>query len=121
MSAAKLDTLGYLVKFFGNEQGRDKFNKIVQYGARLIAHELKIRDSKDPLVPRFTGLFQHTRDTRKLLRWFKQFAELQKIQLLLKQQPSTKQNLQILGALGLFLYWVSKSSITYNLLCISIT
>lgn len=39
------------------------------------------------------------------MRFFKQFGELQKIQVLLKQQPSLKQQLQIAGAAGLATYW----------------
>jgi hypothetical protein len=45
------------------------------------------------------------RDARKLLRFAKQFGEIQKIQSLLKQPQSLKRELQVIGAAGLFTYW----------------
>jgi len=103
--AQKLDTLGYAVKFFASEQGRDKFNKVVQYAARLFAWHLLNADPKSEWGKRWKGLFAYTRDARKLVRIFKTLNEYQKIQALVGQDPSLKQGIQLIGALGLSFYW----------------
>lgn len=104
-TAQKLDTIGYAVKFFGSEQGRDKFNKVLQYSARFLAWHLLTHDPKSEWGKRWKGLFAYTRDARKLVRLFKTLNEYQKIQILVKQDPSVKQAIQLVGATGLAFYW----------------
>jgi len=102
----QVDHLAKLNKFFLNEAGRDKFNKIIQYGSRLLAYHLLSADPKSEWGKSFSALFALTRDCRKIVRLLKFLAEYEKIRNLLQKQPTTqKQFVQLVGAAGLAAYW----------------
>jgi len=103
--AARPDNLALFVKFFNNENGRDKFYKVIQYGARFLMWYCQQQDAKSEWAKRWKSLFIYMRDGRKLARFFKTAVEIQKIQVLLKQQPSLKQTAAVLSAAGLGMYW----------------
>jgi len=116
------DPVALIVKFFANEQGRDKFNKFIQYGARFLMYQCLQNDPKSEWAKTWKGLFILFRDARKLIRLMKVFAEIQKIQqFTAKPVLGTKEMVQIAGAAGLGTYWVfdnlvflSKSGIWAN-------
>lgn len=100
-----VDNLAKLNKFFLNEAGRDKFNKVIQYGSRFLMYHLLTSDPKSEYGLAFKSLFGLTRDCRKIVRLFKFLSEYEKIQVLLSKPTSQKQIIQIIGASGLSAYW----------------
>jgi len=109
MSAVKPnDTVVLVNRFFANEQGRDKFNKVIQYGSRYMMYHLLTQDPKSEWGKRFKVLFMFTRDCRKILRLFKWVGEYEKLERLLSApaaQRSVAQHIQIIGTLGMAAYW----------------
>ena len=102
------DTIVLLNRFFANEQGRDKFNKVVQYGSRYIAYQLLTADPKSEWGARFNKMFAFTRDCRKILRLMKWLNEYEKLEKLLASPhtaTSTRQQLLVLAAVGMASYW----------------
>lgn len=94
-----------LTKYWNLTEGRDKFSKSVQYGARLAAH-LLVND-KD-LSNRFSNLFKVTADARKIFRIGKSATEYMKIRELLKTDSTDELNkfVNILCRSAFFGYWV---------------
>jgi hypothetical protein len=105
LSVSKLDSVVVFNKFFANEQGRDKFNKVLQYASRLLAIELAQRDPKSDWAKRMGTLFAFTRDSRKLFALFKWVVEYDKLRKLMKGPQNTQTSLQIVSALGMLAYW----------------
>ena len=102
------DTVVLINRFFANEQGRDKFNKVIQYGSRYIAYQLLTADPKSEYGLKFNKLFAFTRDCRKILRLFKWLNEYDKLTTLLSSPStphSTRQQLLVLSAVGMSAYW----------------
>ena len=102
------DTIVLINRFFANEQGRDKFNKVIQYGSRYMAYQLLTADPKSEWGARFNKMFAFTRDCRKILRLMKWLNEYEKLEKLLAspQTPtSTRNQLLVLAAVGMASYW----------------
>ena len=111
MSFAKpqQDTIVLVNRFFANEQGRDKFNKVIQYGSRYLAYQLLTADPKSEWGLRFNKMFAFTRDCRKILRLMKWLNEYEKLEKLLANpatQSSSRQQLLVLAAVGMSAYWL---------------
>jgi len=64
-------------KFMDGMKGRDKFSKIVQYGARAVKYHLLLADPKSDWGLRFEGLYTTTATGRKLFRVAKSLNELE--------------------------------------------
>jgi len=107
MSLIPVDGVSKFNKFFANEQGRDKFNKILQYGSRFLMYHYLIKEGPKSESSKSWGkMFALVRDSRKILRLFKFVSEYEKIAKILNNRPvSNKQLLQIIGAVGLSAYW----------------
>jgi len=102
------DTIVFVNRFFANEQGRDKFNKVIQYGSRYIAYQLLTTDPKNEWGLRFNKLFAFTRDCRKILRLMKWLNEYEKLEKLLASphtSTSTRNQLLVLSGVGMASYW----------------
>eukprot|EP00388_Colpodella_angusta_P031377 GDKK01022599.1.p1 GENE.GDKK01022599.1~~GDKK01022599.1.p1 ORF type:complete len:252 (-),score=68.52 GDKK01022599.1:63-818(-) len=91
-----------LTKYWNLTEGRDKFSKSVQYGARLLAHIFA--NDKD-LANRFGNLQKVTADARKIFRVGKSANEYMKIRELLKTESADKYT-NILCRSAFFGYWV---------------
>jgi len=96
-----------ILKYLENSTGRDKFGKTLQYASRLLMWAFLQNDPKNDLGLRFKGLFEATRDARKLTRYFKTLGELNQLQAFLIK--GTNDNLQLVltiaQKLGMANYW----------------
>jgi len=88
-----------------DEQGRDKFNKLVQFFSRYMSFKLLTADPKSPLGAQFKALFELIRDGRKMAFMFKAGEEWLKIQPLLKAKMEGQQILKLCGLAGMMVYW----------------
>ena len=85
-------------------EGRDKFCKAIQYGARIV--KWHYQDSTTDLFQRFNGLFDHMKNARKLFRLFKSINEYHKIMSILsKKELSQIDMLNAASRLAFLLYW----------------
>ena len=108
------DPLVLINKFFTNENGRDKFNKIIQHGSKYIAYSLLTQNPKANAADaaKWNTLSNLTRDCRKILRLFKSLNEVEKLLTIYKtsvgagKQITVKQTLTAVNAGGLFFYWL---------------
>ena len=80
MSASKpsMSNLVLVNRVLANEQGRDKFNKVIQYGSKLVAFYLLTADPKSEYGAKFNKMFAFTRDCRKILRLLKWASEVER-------------------------------------------
>ncbi|CAI2376501.1 unnamed protein product [Moneuplotes crassus] len=93
-----------LIAFTNKTEGRDKFCKAVQYGARVVKWYLEGKDEE--LKARFTGLFNNMKTARKLFRLFKSVNEYQKIMNILgKGAQSQTDIINAASRLCFLLYW----------------
>ena len=104
-------TVLHINRFFANEQGRDKFNKILQYFSRFaMAHYIEVEGKKSAKAASWSKMFALTRDARKILRLFKFLQEYEKVAKIVNslkgQPPSVKQCIQCIGFIGLANYWL---------------
>jgi len=102
------ETVVLVNRFFANEQGRDKFNKVIQYGSRFMMYHLLTADPKSDWGRRFKLMFVLTRDCRKILRLFKWVGEYEKLERLFNQPNAASSHttqIQIVGTLGMAAYW----------------
>jgi hypothetical protein len=95
----------WFVKFFSNEQGRDKFNKFVQYYARYMMARNLQADPKSEVGLKYKALFALFRDARKLDRLFKGAYEYDKLVDILKNPDPVQKYVGALGRVGFAAYW----------------
>lgn len=98
-------------QLIGNLGGRDKVNKSIQYGAKLMKYIVSHYASSDPeLAKKFGNLSNGVGLSRKVDRLFKSLIELQKAidaynTLQLNNSESTIKYLTIFAAFSYFFYW----------------
>ena len=85
-------------------EGRDKFCKAIQYGARIAKWHFD--GSNEDLHGRFNGLFNNMKTARKLFRLFKTLNEYKKLQdILSKGDLDQVAILNALSRVAFGLYW----------------
>jgi hypothetical protein len=105
-SATQKPALDQVVAFLEDSNGRDKFGKAIQYGARFLMWYHLRSDPKSDMGKRFQGLFQLTRDARKLPRLLKVLNEIKNIRgFVQKGGDATEQTLNIVSKAGFGMYW----------------
>ena len=95
------------IQLLGKYEGRDKLNKIIQYGSRFWMHVLQ--DSNPELSERFKFMFKDMAKARKLFRMVKWLIEYRKISKILQKPASGNQvdyALTMLVRVSFFVYWV---------------
>jgi hypothetical protein len=90
----------------GIAEGRDKFGKFVQYGARFLMYHALQSDPKSDFGIRMRGLFGLIRDARKLSRLLKTLNEYKKLmEILAAPSPAHHKALEALSRIGFGAYW----------------
>lgn len=103
--SSKPITLDRIIAWLNKTEGRDKFCKAIQYGARILKHNAVVNGDKE-LALRFDGLFVGMRNARKLFRLFKTINEYQKlVEILTKKGNSFDKALNALNRIFFGLYW----------------
>jgi len=102
-----MSTFDPFLKYLENSTGRDKFGKTVQYASRLLMWYLLKHDPKSEMGLRFKGLFETTRDARKLTRYFKTLNEVKAIETVFASPDKDSANnvLTLLSKIGMANYW----------------
>lgn len=103
--SSKPVTLDRTIAWLNNTDGRDKFCKAIQYGARMLKHKATMESNKEAAL-KFDGLFVGMRNARKLFRLFKTINEYQKlVEILGKRGNTTDKVLNALNRIFFGLYW----------------
>ena len=98
-------TLDRTIAWLNKTEGRDKFCKAIQYGARMLKHKAVTEGNKESAL-RFDGLFVGMRNARKLFRLFKSMNEYQKlVEIFLKKGSTFDKVFDGLNRFFFLLYW----------------
>eukprot|EP01083_Nonionella_stella_P087707 244051_1 len=103
---ATSDVLDTWVKLTSKSDGRDKFNKLIQYGARYLAYRHLSSDPKDPTGLKLRKLFVTVANARKLDRLFNTLKEIRSIKAFLAKADSQIDIIQAASRSGFALYWL---------------
>ena len=93
-----------VLAFSNKTEGRDKVMKMLQYGCRY----LKTVVSNPQTLARINGLFNTSKDARKMFRLLKSIHEVDKILNLLGdlQADLPQKTLEVLSRSFFFVYWI---------------